>query len=85
MTALWRMLGVFAMNTVSFDNKARGFEDFVAIPDLAAGMIGEVLSVMRSQDRDVQTNTARQRRASSQRLSRIGSAAGLALSRRFAS
>jgi len=43
-------LGVFAMNTVSFDGKARGFEDFVAIPDLAAGMIGEALSVKRSQE-----------------------------------
>ncbi len=43
-------LGVFAMNTVSCDNKARGFEDFVAIPDLAAGMIGEALSVTRSQE-----------------------------------
>ena len=43
-------LGVFAMNTVSYDNKARGFEDFVAIPDLAAGMISEALSVTPSQE-----------------------------------
>ena len=42
-------LGIFAMNTVSIDNEARGFEDFVAIPDLAAGMVGEALSEMRSQ------------------------------------
>ncbi len=42
-------LGVFAMNTVSSDGRARGFEDFVAIPDLAAGMIGEALSVRSSQ------------------------------------
>ena len=44
-------LGVFAMNTVSYDDKVRGFEDFVAIPDLAAGMIGEALSATRSRDR----------------------------------
>jgi hypothetical protein len=43
-------LGIFAMNTASFGSKARGFEDFVTIPDLAAGMIGEVLSVTRSQE-----------------------------------
>ena len=43
-------LGIFAMNTVSSDSKARGFEDFVAIPDLAAGMIGEALSVSRNQE-----------------------------------
>jgi hypothetical protein len=49
-------LGVFAMNTVSLDSKARGFEDFVAIPDLAAGMIGEVLSVTRSQEQGRRPN-----------------------------
>ena len=43
-------LGVFAMNTVSLDSKTRGFEDFVAIPDLAAGMIGEALSVIRNKE-----------------------------------
>jgi hypothetical protein len=43
-------LGIFAMNTASFEDKTRGFEDFVAIPDLAAGMIGEALSVRRSQE-----------------------------------
>jgi hypothetical protein len=43
-------LGIFAMNTVSSDTKARGFEDFVAIPDLAAGMVGEVLSVTRARE-----------------------------------
>ena len=37
------------MNTVSVETKHRGFEDFVAIPDLAAGMIAEALSV-RSQE-----------------------------------
>jgi len=42
-------LGVFAMNTASSDSESCGFEDFVAIPDLAAGMIGEVLSATRSQ------------------------------------
>jgi len=32
------------MNTVSVDTQNRAFEDFVAIPDLAAGMVAEVLS-----------------------------------------
>jgi hypothetical protein len=43
-------LGVFAMNTVSSDSRARGFEDFVAIPDLAAGMVGESLLARRNQE-----------------------------------
>jgi hypothetical protein len=38
------------MNTASHDDTICGFEDFVAIPDLAAGMIGEALSVTRSRD-----------------------------------
>src|ERR1017187_4012380 len=42
-------MGVFAMNTVAVDTKDRGFEDFVAIPDLAAGMIGEVMSLRSRQ------------------------------------
>ena len=32
------------MNTVAVDSEGRSFEDFVAIPDLAAGMLAEVLS-----------------------------------------
>ena len=36
-------LGTFAMNTASYETDTLGFEDFVAIPDLAAGMISEVL------------------------------------------
>ena len=43
-------LGVFAMNTASVDVTHRGFEDFVAIPDLAAGMIAEALSVRLNQE-----------------------------------
>jgi hypothetical protein len=38
-------MGIFAMNTVAIDDNERHFEDFVAIPDLAAGMIGEVMSL----------------------------------------
>ncbi|MBI4572813.1 MAG: hypothetical protein HY713_05950 [candidate division NC10 bacterium] len=37
-------LGEFMMNTVAVDTGDRGFEDFVAIPDLAAGMLTEVMS-----------------------------------------
>jgi hypothetical protein len=37
-------LGEFMMNTVAVDSEDRSFEDFVAIPDLAAGMLSEVLS-----------------------------------------
>jgi len=37
-------LGEFMMNTVSVDTQNRAFEDFVAILDLAAGMVAEVLS-----------------------------------------
>ncbi|HEX6441626.1 MAG TPA: hypothetical protein VF007_05515 [Stellaceae bacterium] len=37
-------LGVFAMNSTAIDTHDRGFEDFVAIPDLAAGMLSEVCS-----------------------------------------
>lgn len=36
-------LGEFMMNTVAVDNRERAFEDFAAIPDLAAGMLAEVL------------------------------------------
>lgn len=36
-------LGEFMMNTVSVDSEGRSFEDFVSIPDLAAGMISEAL------------------------------------------
>jgi hypothetical protein len=43
-------MGVFAMNTVAIDTKDRGFEDFLAIPDLAAGMIGEVMSLRSGQE-----------------------------------
>ena len=34
--------GVFAMNTTAIDGKNREYEDFVAIPDLVAGMMTEV-------------------------------------------
>jgi hypothetical protein len=37
-------LGEFMMNTVAVDSEGRSFEDFVAIPDLAARMLAEVLS-----------------------------------------
>jgi hypothetical protein len=37
-------LGEFMMNTVAVDSEGRSFEDFVAIPDLADGMLAEVLS-----------------------------------------
>jgi hypothetical protein len=37
-------LGEFAMNTVAVDPKDESFEDFVAIPDLAAGMLTEVVN-----------------------------------------
>jgi hypothetical protein len=43
-------LGEFMMNTVSIDTEDRGFEDFVAIPDLAAGMLAEVVSGMSTND-----------------------------------
>lgn len=35
-------LGVFAMNTTAIDDNDKSFEDFVAIPDLVAGMLSEV-------------------------------------------
>ena len=35
-------MGVFAMNTTAIDEADRAVEDFVAIPDLAAGMLSEV-------------------------------------------
>jgi len=38
--------GTFAMNTTAIDGNDRGFEDFVAIPDLAAGMLSEVCSLL---------------------------------------
>lgn len=38
-------LGIFAMNTASHEPDTRSFEDFVSIPDLAAGMILEVLKL----------------------------------------
>jgi len=37
-------LGEFAMNTVAVEPKDQSFEDFVAIPDLAAGMLTEVVN-----------------------------------------
>jgi hypothetical protein len=37
-------LGVFAMNSTAIDSDDRGFEDFVAIPDLVAGMLAELCS-----------------------------------------
>jgi len=36
-------LGEFMMNTVAVDTEDLAFEDFVAIPDLAAGMLAEIL------------------------------------------
>jgi hypothetical protein len=35
-------LGIFAMNTTAIHHPERDFEDLVAIPDLAAGMLAEV-------------------------------------------
>lgn len=35
-------LGIFAMNTTKIDDDSREYEDFVAIPDMAAGMISEL-------------------------------------------
>jgi hypothetical protein len=43
-------LGEFAMNTVSIDDANRSFEDFVAIPDLAAGMVAEVVALDSTKD-----------------------------------
>jgi hypothetical protein len=40
-----RTHGIFAMNTVAIDTEDRGFEDFLAIPDPTAGMIGAVMSL----------------------------------------
>jgi len=37
-------LGIFAMNTTRIDEASREFEDFVAIPDLAAGMLSDLSS-----------------------------------------
>jgi hypothetical protein len=37
-------LGIFAMNSTAIDANDRAFEDFVAIPDLAAGMLSELCS-----------------------------------------
>jgi hypothetical protein len=42
-------LGEFMMNTVAVDNDSRSFEDFVAIADLAAGMIAEVVAITPTQ------------------------------------
>lgn len=36
------VLGEFAMNTVAWNKNEMSFEDFVGIPDLAAGMLAEV-------------------------------------------
>jgi hypothetical protein len=38
-------LGEFMMNTAAVSAHERSFEDFLAVPDLAAGMVGEVLAV----------------------------------------
>jgi hypothetical protein len=43
-------LGEFMMNTVAIDSDARSFEDFVAIPDLAAGMVAEAMSGARTDE-----------------------------------
>jgi hypothetical protein len=37
-------LGVFSMNSTAIDDDSRAFEDLVAVPDLAAGMLSEVAS-----------------------------------------
>lgn len=37
-------LGVFAMNSTAIDGDDRSFEDLVAVPDLAAGMLSEIVS-----------------------------------------
>jgi len=38
-------LGEFAMNSTGVDTGDRGFEDFVAIPDLVAGALSEIVTV----------------------------------------
>jgi len=43
-------LGQFAFNTTLIDDATRGFEDFVAIPDLVAGMLSEVCSTLSGRD-----------------------------------
>jgi len=37
-------LGTFAMNSTAIDDTSRGFEDFVAIPDLVAGALAELVT-----------------------------------------
>jgi hypothetical protein len=37
-------MGVFAMNSTAIDGDDRAFEDFVAVADLAAGMLSEIAS-----------------------------------------
>ena len=39
---LTHRMGIFAMNSTAIDGKERAFEDFVAIADLAAGMLSEI-------------------------------------------
>ncbi len=43
-------LGEFMMNTPAVIADESAFEDFLAIPDLAAGMLGEVLSINSSDE-----------------------------------
>ena len=43
-------LGVFAMNTTAIDDEKRSFEDFVAIPDLVAGMLTEVYTKLSAHE-----------------------------------
>jgi hypothetical protein len=45
-----RSMRVFAMNTTKDDGPELEFEDFVSIPDLAAGMVGELSSRLSKYD-----------------------------------
>ncbi|MBI4474180.1 MAG: hypothetical protein HY646_16030 [Acidobacteria bacterium] len=42
-------LGELAINTTAIDDRSRAFEDFVAIPDLVAGAMAELVSVWSRQ------------------------------------
>ena len=46
-------LGIFMMNTPKAIDRSRMFEDLLAIPDLAAGMISQVLATMVAKAADI--------------------------------
>jgi len=39
-------MGEFGMNSTAIDESDRAFEDFCALPDLAAGMVAEICSAL---------------------------------------